>query len=329
MVVFLGVDVGGTKTAALITNELGEALGYGIAGPGNYEGVGWDGFKRAVNEATKKALNQANQKLSSITAAGLGIAGYDWLSLKGAHLKALDELGFKMKLGIVNDSILGILAGAKQGWGISVVSGTGCNCRGWSHDHKKEGRVVGGASQWSGEYAGGYDILARAMRAVSFEWSQRGSKTALTQVFIDYTGAKDLDDLIEGLYTKRYRVFDPSILLKVFEVADGGDKEALNVLRWAGNELGKMACGVINQLDLTEEAFDVVLIGSIFKGHPIIADSLKECVLRKAPEARFVLLTVPPVVGAVLLAMEQVGMDGYVLKERLIRTTQTLIEQIA
>ena len=327
MAVFLGVDVGGTKTAALIASEEGNALGYGITGPGNYEVVGWDGFKDAVKNAVYKALNQASLDISEIEAAGMGIAGYDWPSLKVPHILALREAGFSMELGLVNDAVLGILAGSEQGWGVSIVSGTGCNCRGWSRDHKKEGRVVGGANEWSGEFAGGYDILARAMRAVSFEWSLRGPKTALTPVFIDHVGAKNIDDLIEGLYTQRYRVLDPTILLKVFDVADSGDQEALHVLEWAGKELGKMACGVINQLDLNSEVFDVVLIGSIFKGNPIIAKSLQAVVLEVARGARFVRLIAPPVVGAVLLGMEQVGIDGYDQKEKIITTTELLFDK--
>ena len=39
------------------------------------------------------------------------------------------------------------------------------------------------AVAWSGEYAGGYDIVARAMQAVTFEWLKRGPATALTQGF--------------------------------------------------------------------------------------------------------------------------------------------------
>jgi N-acetylglucosamine kinase-like BadF-type ATPase len=32
---FLGVDAGGTKTHALITDETGQAVGFGAGGPGN------------------------------------------------------------------------------------------------------------------------------------------------------------------------------------------------------------------------------------------------------------------------------------------------------
>jgi len=231
-----------------------------------------------------------------------------------------------MKCEVVNDAVLGILAGAEHGWGISVVSGTGCNCRGWSRDHKRSGRVVGGASEWSGEYAGGYDILTRAMRAVTFEWNKRGPKTELTQVFVEEAGAKDLDDLIEGLYTGRYRPFNRELALKVFEVAYHGDPEALGVLRWAGSQLGGMVCGVIKQLELQNDDFDCVMIGSIFKGHPLIGGALKEKVHQVAPNARFVHLNAPPVVGGVLLAMEQVGLDGYANREDLIKSTQSMIQ---
>lgn len=325
MAYFLGVDVGGTKTAALIADQDGRATGYGVGGPGNYEGVGWDGFRRAVRESVDRAIAQAGLKMSDLAAAGMGIAGYDWPSQKTIHLDALREIGFHMPMEIVNDSVLGILAGAEQGWGLSVVSGTGCNCRGWSRDHRREGRMVGGYSQWSGEFAGGFDILSRAMRAVVFEWNRRGPATALSDLFLEVTGAGDLDDLVEGLYVSRYHPWDRSLVLRVFEVAHGGDQQALSVLRWAGSQLGELACGVIHQLEIQAQAFDIVLIGSIFKGHPAIAESLADTVHPLAPRARLVHLGAPPVMGGVLLGMEQASLDGYPQRERLIATMMDLM----
>ena len=37
-------------------------------------------------------------------------------------------------------------------------------------------------------------------------------------------------------------------------------------------------------------------------------------------------MNAPPVVGAVLLAMEQVGLDGYANREDLIKSTQSMIQ---
>ncbi len=324
---FLGVDAGGTKTHALIADETGEAVGFSLAGPGNWESVGYDGLTKNLLEITTQALEMARITISKIAGAGLGLAGYDWPSQRQAHLDAIQPLKLSCPLGIVNDATIGILAGAAEGWGVSVVSGTGCNCRGWSRDHKREGRVVGGGSHWSGEAAGGFDILARAMRAVTFEWVKRGPATALTPAFLQQTGAKDLDDLVEGVYLGRFD-FNPAMILIVFEIARQGDPQALEIIRWAGNELGMMAVSVINQLDLQNEVFDVILIGSLYDGHPLMTESMGATIHRVAPGAKLVRLTVPPVVGGVVLGIQEAGLDARLVRTKLIETTRKLFKEI-
>jgi len=69
MTYYLGIDIGGTKTAALIANEHGQAVGYGMGGSGNYEGVGWDGFKTAVQSAVHQALKNSGLTIADIRAA--------------------------------------------------------------------------------------------------------------------------------------------------------------------------------------------------------------------------------------------------------------------
>ena len=323
---FLGVDAGGTKTHALIADETGQALGFGLAGPGNWEAVGYAGLTSNLREITARALKIAKINRGAIAGAGLGLAGFDWPSQRQAHLDAIRPLGLKCPLEIVNDATLGILAGAEAGWGVSVVSGTGCNCRGWSRDFHHEGRVVGGAS-WSGEAAGAFDIVNRAMQAVTYEWDQRGPTTALSQAFIKVTGAGGLDDLIEGMYIGKYGL-TPLDARLVFQVAENNDPVALEVVRWAGDQLGQMACGVIRQLGLEHETFDVVLIGSLFDGHPLMKGAAGETIHRVAPGAHLVRLTVPPVVGGVVLGMRTAGLDAHLIRSKLIETTRELLSSI-
>lgn len=323
---FLGIDSGGTKTHALIADETGQAVGFGSGGPGNWESVGYDGLTQVLIDTTRPALEMSQLTVGQIAGAGMGLAGFDWPSQRQAHLDAIRPLGLRSPLTIVNDATLGIVAGSAEGWGVSVDAGTGCNCRGWTRDHKREGRAVGGANYWSGEAAGGSDIVTRAMRAISFEWTRRGPTTALTPAFIQKTGARDLDDLVEGMYLGHYDL-DSSLVMTVFQVAAQGDPEALEVMRWAGDQLGQMACGVINQLHLQQEAFDVVLIGSLYDGHPLLTESLRATILALAPGARLVRLNLPPVVGGVLLGMEAAGLDFLEARERLIQSTDRLLNQ--
>ena len=111
-------------------------------------------------------------------------------------------------------------------------------------------------------------------------------------------------------------------------IARQGDQQALEVIRWAGSELGMMAVSVINQLELQNEGFDVVLIGSLYDGHPLMTESMRETIQNVAPGARLVRLTVPPVVGGVILGMQEAGQDARPVRSKLIETTQKLLKEI-
>ena len=70
---FLGVDVGSSKTHALIADESGEVTGAGLAGPGNHQTVGYDGMYSALNDSISQALVTAGISGASITGSGFGI----------------------------------------------------------------------------------------------------------------------------------------------------------------------------------------------------------------------------------------------------------------
>ena len=53
---FLGIDIGGTKSHALIADETGRAVGFGQGGPGNHEVVGYEGLEAMLQHVTHQAL---------------------------------------------------------------------------------------------------------------------------------------------------------------------------------------------------------------------------------------------------------------------------------
>lgn len=322
---FLGADVGGTKTHVLIADETGRAVGFGEGGPGNPEGVGLTGLTAVVQAATDQALQRATLTIDRIEGAGFGIAGYDWPSQRAITLEALKPLGLHCPHEIVNDTILGLLAGASEGWGVAVVAGTGCNCRGWDRQ-RREGRVVG-MGAWSGEAGGAGELVEHALRAIAYEWVRRGPPTALSRVFMAQVDARDLEDFIEGLTTDRYRLGAEAAPI-IFQVATEGDPVALDIIRWGGRELGELAKAVIRQLNFEALEFEVVLVGSTYNGSPVLIEVMRETIMALAPNARLVRLSAPPVVGGVLLGMEQAGQDGWQERQRLIETTNELRKRV-
>ena len=299
---FVGGDVGGTKTHVVIANEDGRIVGFGRSGGGNHESVGYVGLARVVGEAFNQAVVSADISIDQISGAGFGIGGYDWESQRIDHLNALSKLGIKAPVEIVNDTILGLLAGSEAGWGIAVVSGTGCNCWGWDKERKRIGRMTG-LGTLMGEGAGASELIHKAAQAVSHEWSKRGKATALTPVFINYTGAKNLNDFIEGYSLGRYDL-GPAAAPLVFTAAEAGDDIAQSLIRWAGTELGEMVNAVVRQLDFQDLDFEVIMIGSMFQNGPPLTQPMLETILSVAPGANLKRLTVPPVAGGVILAMD-------------------------
>ena len=118
----------------------------------------------------------------------------------------------------------------------------------------------------------------------------------------------------------RYQV-DEEITPRIFRAAEDGDQVALEVARWAGEQLGNMVNGVVRQLNFQVETFDVVEMGGVFNAGKLLTDPLHATVLKLAPGARFVPLKVPPVVGAVLLAMEHSEVDQRTAHKALVAQT--------
>lgn len=325
---FLGLDTGATKSHALIADESGRALGFGAGGSGNPDSVGLAGLAKVLRDIVGQALAAAGISAGQLAGAGCGIAGYDWPSQRTPILQTLQKaLGLDQRpVELVNDALIGLLAGAAEGWGVAVVAGTSCNCWGWDR-RRRIGRMTG-FSHLFGEAAGGYELAAKAVQVIAAEWTRRGPPTRLTPALVEWMGAQNIEDLLEGLSQRRYRLSAAAAPV-VFRVAAEGDPVAVDLIHWAGRELASMAIGVIHQLELEEAAFDVVLAGSFYQGSPLIAATMAATIHAVAPQARLVRLTVPPVVGGALLGMEQAGFDPLPVREALIRSTDELLGQEA
>ncbi|HEY79607.1 MAG TPA: ATPase [Anaerolineae bacterium] len=321
---FLGIDVGGTKSHALIADDTGRAVGFGEAGPGNHEVVGYDGLRSVLQRITSCALDMAGIDRHQIAGAGFGVAGYDWPSELAPTLEAISGLGLNCPIKVVNDTVIGLVAGAKEGWGVALVAGTSNNCWGWD-EHHHIGRVIGGGMRF-GENAGAYELVAQAIIAIAKEWTRRGPATALTPAFMAYFDVKDAASLLEGIQVGRLHP-GPALAPLIFQIAEAGDAVAQSLIRWAGEELADLAKGVIRQLGFQDRVFDLVLAGSMFNGGPLLMDPMKQSILEEAPGARFVRLTVPPVVGAVLLGMQQGQLSIAQYRSNLVTTSRAFLHE--
>src|SRR5204863_487112 len=87
-----------------------------------------------------------------------------------------------------------------------------------------------------------------------------------------------------------------------------GDAVARNILNEQAGEVALMATATIRRLRLSSTDVDVILGGGMFQADdPEFLRRVENEILRVAPSARIAILRVPPIVGAALLGLDELG----------------------
>jgi N-acetylglucosamine kinase-like BadF-type ATPase len=114
--------------------------------------------------------------------------------------------------------------------------------------------------------------------------------------------------------------------IEVIRVAQEGDSAAREIIQWAGEELGWLAVSVARQIEMENDEVEIIQSGSVFNAGEMITNPMRAIVLKYCPRAKLIRLDGPPVVGAVILGMEQVNFDGYAVRDNMVRTAKELVK---
>lgn len=304
MVYFLGMDGGGTSTYAVVTDQYGKVHGVGKAGNGNYQ-INRHTAEVNIYAAANEAMQQADIRAAEIEFAWFGLAGGD-RTIDFERLKEMIEPLAIKDFEVSGDTVIALRAGTMQPDGIVIICGSGVNAVG--KNNRGESYQCGGFGYMYGDFGGGGDLSVEVFRAVVREWDGRGEPTALTPLLME----KLQYDTVEAMYhdyLDHGGMVSRDVTRILFPAAAKGDRVAKQILTYQGDELGRATKSVINKLNMQADVFDIVLAGSIVtrSGNDIIRHIIEEYAHALAPHSRIVPLTVEPVVGAILLAMEESG----------------------
>ncbi|MGB9181760.1 MAG: BadF/BadG/BcrA/BcrD ATPase family protein [Pyrinomonadaceae bacterium] len=298
----LGIDGGGTKTHAVITDSGLNILGEGIAGPSNPLRVGISNAATSVREAFDKACADAGVQRADVVAAEIGLAGVKREDIRLSLREALSSLGIG-SLEIVTDATIALFGATGGKPGLVVIAGTGSICCGINAQRKRA--CAGGWGPLAGDEGGGAWIARRALQAVAHAADGRGPQTSLSKLARAYFNVKEVDDLSTALYApqmtnERLAGFGK----RVIEAAQSGDAVAHRIISEAGRELGLAAAAVIQKLRMTRDSFQVAYVGGVFKAGELVLGPLREEVLSVAPNAFLAPPQLAPAVAAAHMARE-------------------------
>ena len=300
---FLGIDGGGTKTHAVITDSECRIVGEGFSGAANPLRVGLEEAVSHIDQAVADACAQSGIDLSNIDSACAAIAGINHPIHYHTMKDALDEALHVAGLELVTDA-RAALEGALDGRaGVVVIAGTGSIAIGVNLDGQTA--RAGGFGPTLSDEGSGYYSAQRASKAVVSSFDGRSPKTALAERICKKLGVEGPSDLPGVIYNSDSEHVDIAPLAElVDEAAREGDEVARQILTGAGRELGRLAASVIDKLGLHASAFRVACVGSVFRSGELVLEPLREAVSRVAPHAEIGPPLYPPAIGAVKLAQQ-------------------------
>lgn len=304
---FLGIDAGGSKTLSIVSDTEGNCLGVGLGGTGNFQGVGVNRAREAIQGSIEAALAGAGVEMEGIGAAYCGVAGADRDEDFRIVRSLLDPILPVAKWDFENDASIGIWAGTGDGVGVGVICGSGTNVIGFND--RGDRIQVGGMGYLFGDYAGGTFLGTLAIRAAMRGFEGRGIKSSLYPKLCQHYGVSNLLDLVDWQYEgKDLRLGEVSPIL--FEAASEGDCAAKQILIDVGRDLGVSANAAIRQLfcETTDNcrslSVKVVGIGSVFQKatYPLMYDTFVTTMQEEFPRVQASILHCEPVFGAIYAA---------------------------
>lgn len=292
--IVVGVDAGGTKTAAVVGDGhtiLGRADGPGGAiRPGRALVAA-----NAIADTVRRALSASGHLQAEAIVVGAAGAG------RGAEREELERALRSEQIGkrilVTTDIEVALAAAFGRGPGIVVSAGTGSIAIARTEDgalHRS-----GGYGWQMGDEGSGYAIGRAALSALSRAADGRGPRTNLTQQLMAAIRVGDF----EGLITWAATATPPevsSLAPTVLSVATEGDIVAQGIVDYAARELSQLALSLLQHFP-ENQPIQVAVTGGILSPER----TLRSMVLgRLAEDTRLNLIkfSIEPALGALHLA---------------------------
>jgi N-acetylglucosamine kinase-like BadF-type ATPase len=304
----IAVDGGNSKTDLALVGADGEVLAAVRGSLSSPHHLGLDGALEVL-EGLRRDAAAAAATNGTAAVAQLLLAGVDFPAEEARVRDAIAARGWAETTVVGNDTFAVLRAGTERGWGVAVVCGAGINCVGVSPDGRHARFPALGSI--TGDWGGGYDLGLAAVSAAARSEDGRGPKTSLEHAVPAHFGLRTPLDLAEALHTGRIPMRRMLELSPLLLAGAEHDEVAAGIVDRLADEVVALARAALVRLEMIDEPAEVLLGGGVLSaadGEVIAA--IEERLQRVAPLATVRRAASPPVVGAALLALDELGADA-------------------
>lgn len=322
----MAVDGGGSKTDLALAREDGSLLSL-VRGPvSSPQMLGVERCLETLSTLVERACLGAGlipppEPVAEL--AQVSLSGLDYPAEEKRLLELAGERGWAARTLVGNDTFAVLRAGSDTGFGVAVVCGSGINCVGVAPDGRRVRFAAIG--EISGEWGGGFDVGLAALGAAVRSEDGRGPKTTLEEKVPAHFGLARPLELTEAVHFERIareRLVELAPL--VLEQA-GSDSAAAAIVDRLVAEVVAFARAALTRLELTGEPAEVLLGGGLLQaGNARLLEGIEAGLSEVGPEITARVNEAPPIVGAALLALDEIGARE-TAKERL---RQEIVEAV-
>jgi N-acetylglucosamine kinase-like BadF-type ATPase len=305
----IGIDGGGTKTAASLADLQGNVLAEEVGGPSNFLLIGVEQAAETLFSVADDCCQKAGLSIGQVSTLVAGLTGAGRASeqkrMQEAFEKFSQSKGVSIDSTVIESDARIALEGAfRGGEGIILICGTGSIALGKSRD----GRTfrVGGWGRMLGDEGSGFAIGRDGLNAITRHIDGRGKKTLLTELAAKKFNLKTQEEIITAVYRDHFDV--AAVAPLVIEAAEQHDIEAERILNKATFELTEHVRTMTLMLESAtreqaRQKLPLAFIGSVISGESILTNILKHKITFSLPQISMVQPQASPSYGAVLLAI--------------------------
>lgn len=300
---FLGIDGGGTKTAAVLLNtDTGQARSLSLPG-GNVCVLGQSGCKSLLAQIIAKLLPGIPS--ADVAHATFAFAGTGRPTERGWVETAAAELGFR-HCTIITDAQLLHYSFFADTPGILIAAGTGSVCLFTTPDGQY--RQLGGWGYLLGDTGSGFHIGKLAITHALDQMDKGRQPTRLTETLLQFYHAQNPRELITLTYAAPGpQRFVASCARQVIELAASNDPDALNIVQSAAEALVELARTAIHHMQAYSGKIQIALAGGILTADSIVSRMVKHKLCESKKTIEYMPQRCAPAVAAVFHAAARHG----------------------
>ena len=318
--IVLGMDIGGTKSHAVLADETGTILGEGVGGSGNINFIPLEMAEESFTDAITAARQQAGIETLETEFAVIGIEPQP-----GPLFPCINRFARPKKIIRKQEGECSLVGGLADKVGVSLIAGTGSV--GWGRNAAGE---VHETSCWGpiGDEGSAYWLAQRGLNAAFHAEDRRGPPTKMHEKILEKIGGSNIRNNITLLYTShdfRKEVSQYARIVMDLATANPPDEVMKRIVDEGAEHIAHLLATCAEVLGLHTGPYKVAATGSLVTKVPYYFEQVQTRLRRRHGGATMVLPRYSPAVGAALIALDMIGVPWTDdLLARMDATTATL-----